>query len=155
MNSVEGNTGQFFDVPEGHSAKVHFRDFLDERIAFVRMKVSVKAIAEFVIRRRIKFFGHVTDFVGVGSIRSPEFRTLPIPFVERESREYRGNVFVLEIESMHSNVKVMNKVGVKFVIRSHLAGNVVSFTRPENHFEKCLNQAMKNSSPTGRPFMKR
>ncbi len=35
MNSIKGNPGQFFDVPEGHSAKVHFRDFLDEWIAFV------------------------------------------------------------------------------------------------------------------------
>lgn len=119
------------------------------------MKVSVKAITEFVIRRRIEFFGHVADFVGIRSIRAPKFRTLPIPFVVSEPREYSGNVFVLEIESMHSNVKVMNKVGVKLVVRSYLAGNVVSFTRPEFHFEKYLNQAMKNSSPTGRPFMNR
>ena len=104
MNSVKRNSRQFLDVPEGHSAKVHFRDFLDEFVTFVRMKVSVKAIAEFVVRRRIEFFGHVIDFVGIASVRSPKFGTLPVPFVEREPCEYSRNVFVFEIESVHSNV---------------------------------------------------
>ena len=101
------------------------------------MKVSVKTIAEFVQRRRIDFNGEVVHLFGVGSVCSPKFRPLPIPFVECESCENGGDVGIFEIESVHSNENVVDKVGVKFMVRSHLAGNVVSFTRPKIHDEKC------------------